>query len=48
MQKLYDACFAAGKRAAESEPTFRSVNLDDEPSWYEIALECAANPGQTA
>src|SRR5262249_2425438 len=23
---------------------FRNANLDEEPSWYEIAVECAARP----
>jgi hypothetical protein len=46
MQKLYDAGFEAGRRAAENGPVFRNVNLDDEPSWHEIATECAGYPRQ--
>lgn len=51
MQKLYDAGhragYAAGRSAAENEfsgRVFRSVNFDEEPSWFEIASECAAHP----
>lgn len=47
MRKLYDAGYAAGVRAAENEqnrPFFRNVNLNDDPSWHDIARECAA-PG---
>jgi hypothetical protein len=46
MRKLYDAGFEAGKRAAENANNgqmFRNVNLDDEPSWHDIATECATN-----
>ena len=50
MQKIYDAGheagFAAGRRAAEQElgsRVFRNINLDEEPSWYEIVTECAAH-----
>src|SRR5262245_1455965 len=51
MQKLYNAGhnagYAAGRRTAEKEFSgrmFRSVNLNEEPSWHEIACECAARP----
>jgi hypothetical protein len=44
MLKLYDAGYDAGLRAAESDPIFRNVNLDGEPSWHDIACECAAHP----
>jgi hypothetical protein len=44
MRKLYDAGFTAGKHAAENGPMFRSVNLDDEPGWHDIACECAKHP----
>jgi hypothetical protein len=51
MRKLYDAGhkdgYAAGRRAAEKEYSgrmFHSVNFDEEPSWHEIACECAARP----
>jgi hypothetical protein len=40
MRRLYDAGYAAGVQAAENENggrMFRSVNLDDEPSWHERA-----------
>jgi hypothetical protein len=51
MKKLYDACYERGRlderRAAENGPMFRNVvNVDDEPSWNEIARECAANPAR--
>jgi hypothetical protein len=46
MRKLYDAGFEAGKRAAENGPMFRNINLDEEPSWSEIARECAAHPNR--
>jgi hypothetical protein len=46
MQRLYDAGFEAGKRAAENGPMFRNINLDEEPGWNEIARECAAHPGR--
>jgi hypothetical protein len=46
MRKLYNAGFEAGRRAAENGPVFRNVNLDDDPSWSEIARECAAHPNR--
>jgi hypothetical protein len=53
MQKIYDAGheagFAAGRCAAEQElgsRVFRNVNLDGEPSWHEIATECATHFGR--
>jgi len=43
MRKLYDAGYERGRlderRAAENGPMFRNVNIDDEPSWSEIARE---------
>lgn len=41
MQKLYNAGYEAGKRAAENGPMFRNVNMHEEPSWHDIAVECA-------
>jgi hypothetical protein len=32
-----------GRREAESEPVFRNANIDAEPTWHEIAVECAAH-----
>jgi hypothetical protein len=32
------------ERREQNSPIFRNVNLDDEPSWHEIAIECAAHP----
>jgi len=50
MRKLYNAGYERGcldtRRAAENGPMFRSVNIDDEPSWNEIARECAAHPAR--
>jgi hypothetical protein len=43
MRKLYDAGYEAGKREAQNGAMFRSVNIDEEPSWSEIARECAAH-----
>src|SRR5262245_15884739 len=33
-----------GRREAESEPMFRNANIDAEPTWHDIATECAAHP----
>jgi hypothetical protein len=46
MQKLYDAGFEAGRRAAETEAVFRNVNMHEEPSWHDIAVECARYPDE--
>lgn len=50
MRKLYDAGYERGRlderRAGENGSMFRNVNLDDEPSWSEIARECAAHPNR--
>jgi hypothetical protein len=35
-----------GRREAESEPMFRNANIDAEPSWHDIAAECAAHPNR--
>jgi hypothetical protein len=35
-----------GRREAESEPMFRNANIDAEPTWHDIAVECAAHPGR--
>lgn len=35
-----------GRREAESEPMFRNANIDAEPSWNEIACECADHPSR--
>jgi hypothetical protein len=32
------------EREAQGAPVFRNINLDDEPTWHEIAVECAAHP----
>jgi hypothetical protein len=40
---------AEGRRLEREEqgaPVFRNINLDDEPTWHEIAVECAAHPNQ--
>src|SRR5262249_26239433 len=39
MRKLYDAGFAAGAKSAKGA-SFHNV----EPTWHEIATECAGNP----
>src|SRR5262245_36349142 len=48
MRKLYDAGYERGRlderQAAEDGAVFRNVNIDDEPSWNEIARECTAHP----
>jgi len=47
MKKLYDAGVADGRRAAQKELSgrmFQSVDPDEEPSWFEIASLCRANP----
>ena len=46
MKKLYDAGIAAGRKAAQRELSgriFQSVD-GEEPSWFEIASLCRANP----
>ena len=35
-----------GRREAESEPMFRNANIDAEPTWHDIATECAARPNR--
>jgi len=45
-RNIYQHGVAEGRRAAEQEqnsPVFRNVNLNDEPSWHDIACECAAH-----
>jgi hypothetical protein len=32
------------EREAQNAPAFRNINLDEEPTWHEIAVECAAHP----
>ena len=44
--EIYRRGVEDGKREAESGPMFRNVNLDGEPSWHEIAVECAAHPNR--
>jgi hypothetical protein len=42
-----DLGIAEGRRLEQQEhgeAMFRNVNIDDEPSWNEIARECAAHP----
>ena len=39
--EIYRRGVEDGKREAESGPMFRNVNLNDDPSWHDIALECA-------
>jgi hypothetical protein len=34
------------ERKEQGAPVFRNVNLDDEPSWHEIACECAKHPNR--
>jgi hypothetical protein len=34
------------EREEQGAPVFRSVNLDEEPTWHEIAVECAAHPNR--
>ena len=45
-REIYQHGVAEGRRVAEQEqsgPFFRNVNLNDEPSWHDIACECAAH-----
>jgi hypothetical protein len=42
--EIYRRGVEDGKREVENGPMFRNVNIDDEPSWNEIARECAAHP----
>ena len=42
--EIYQRGVEDGKRAAENGPMFHNVNLDGEPSWNDIARECAAHP----
>ena len=45
-REIYQRGVADGRQAAEQEqnaPVFRNVNLNDEPSWHDIACECAAH-----
>ena len=45
-REIYQRGVADGRQAAEREqnaPVFRNVNLNDEPSWHDIACECAAH-----
>jgi hypothetical protein len=44
-----DLGIVEGRRLEQQEHgdrMFRNANLDEEPSWYEIAVECAAHPNQ--
>jgi len=44
--KARELGIAEGRRLERAEldaPVFRNVNLDDEPTWHEIAVECAAH-----
>jgi hypothetical protein len=34
------------EREEQGAPVFRNINLDDEPTWHEIAIECAAHPNR--
>jgi hypothetical protein len=34
------------EREEQGAPVFRNINLDDEPTWHEIATECAAHPSR--
>jgi hypothetical protein len=34
------------EREEQGAPVFRNINLDDEPTWHEIAVECAAHPNR--
>jgi hypothetical protein len=46
--KARELGIAEGRRLEQQEQNgaiFRNVNLDDEPTWHEIAVECAAHPG---
>src|SRR5262245_64939737 len=45
--KARELGIAEGRRLEREElgaPVFRNVNLDDEPTWHDIALECATHP----
>jgi hypothetical protein len=45
--KARELGIAEGRRLEQQEQNgaiFRNVNLDDEPTWHEIAIECAAHP----
>jgi hypothetical protein len=42
--EIYRRGVEDGKREAESGPMFHNVNIDGEPTWHEIAVECAAYP----
>ena len=48
-REIYQHGVAEGRWVAEQErsgPFFRNVNLNDEPSWHDIACECAARGAQ--
>jgi hypothetical protein len=32
------------EREEQGAPVFRNINVDDEPTWHDIAVECAAHP----
>ena len=47
--KARELGIAEGRRLEREEqgaPIFCNVNLDDEPTWHDIALECAAHPSR--
>jgi hypothetical protein len=45
MKKIYDAGVAAGRKAALKELNGRMFqSVDEEPTWFEIASLCKANP----
>ena len=45
MKKIYDAGVAAGRKAAQKELNGRMFQtVDEEPTWFEIASLCKANP----
>jgi hypothetical protein len=43
--EVYRRGVADGRREAEGEPTFHNVE-HEEPTWHEIACECARHSGQ--
>jgi hypothetical protein len=43
-KKIYRRAFQAGRDAAEAERGFRSIDEFDQPTWHEIAHECASHP----
>jgi hypothetical protein len=47
MKKIYDAGIATGRKQMKQElngRAFQSIDADEEPSWFEIASLCRANP----